>query len=68
MATKQFTALKDFRYGTRRLRAGDDVDMIGRDAKLFLALQAVAPRVARPVAVAKPKAAPRKVRKAAKKK
>lgn len=46
MATKQLTALKDFKYGTRMMRAGDPVEMTAPDARLFLALGAVAPRAA----------------------
>lgn len=41
MATKRFTALKDFKYGTRMLRAGDPVDMDGPNARLFTALGAI---------------------------
>jgi hypothetical protein len=72
MATKQFTALKDFRYGTRMLRAGDPVDMDGSSARLFTALGAIGPRDADgsgrliPNAPAPPKAAAK--RKPAKKK
>lgn len=44
MATKQMKALKDFKYGTRMLRAGEPVDMKGPDVRLYTAIGAVGPR------------------------
>jgi hypothetical protein len=44
MATQRMTVLKDMRYGTRMLRAGDPVDMKGPDVRLYTALGAVGPR------------------------
>jgi hypothetical protein len=38
MATKQFYATGDFKYGTRMLRAGDPVQLDGPNARLFTAL------------------------------
>lgn len=38
MATKQLYATGTFRYGTRRLQAGDPVDMTGPHRRLYLAL------------------------------
>jgi hypothetical protein len=39
VANKTVYPIGDFRYGTRRLRAGDDpLEMNQRDARLFLAL------------------------------
>lgn len=78
MATKQFYATRDFRYGTRMLRAGDPVEMDAPQARLYRALKAIAAEkpkaqrastetVAEATAEApKPKRAPRK--RAAKKK
>jgi hypothetical protein len=43
MATKQFYATKDFKYGTRMMRAGDSVDLNSPAARLYLALGAVSP-------------------------
>ena len=79
MATKKFYATRDFKYGTRMLRAGDLVEMTAPHAKLYQALSAISPtkpkaaKAAEPVAaettteVPKPKRAPRK-KAAAKKK
>lgn len=68
MATKQLKVLKDMKYGTRMLRAGEHVEMDGPMARLYTALGAVGPRDAAPIA---PKAdeprAPRKRRQRAKK-
>jgi hypothetical protein len=44
MAIKQFTVLKDMKYGTRMLRAGEPVDMDGPNARLYTALGAIGPR------------------------
>jgi hypothetical protein len=44
MATQTLKVLKDMRYGTRMLRAGDTVDMKGPDVRLYTALGAVGPR------------------------
>lgn len=41
MATKQLFAARDFKYGTRMLRAGEPVDMTAPHARLFRALGAV---------------------------
>jgi hypothetical protein len=38
MATKQLYATGEFRYGTRRLKAGDPVEMIGPHQRLYLHL------------------------------
>lgn len=43
MATKEFYATGDFRYGTRRLRAGDPVEMDAPSARLFTALNKISP-------------------------
>ena len=51
MATKQFYATGDFRYGTRMLRAGDPVEMDAPTARLYTALDKISatkPRAARP--------------------
>lgn len=52
MATKQFYATGDFRYGTRMLRAGDGpIAMDGPTAKLFAALGKITekkPRAVKP--------------------
>ncbi len=56
MATKQFYATGDFRYGTRMLRAGDGpVTMDGPTARLYAALGKITearPRAARVESVA----------------
>lgn len=44
MADKQLTVLKDMKYGTRMLRAGEPVTMDGPTARLYTALGAVGPR------------------------
>lgn len=52
MATKQFYATGDFRYGTRMLRAGDPVELDAPNARLFAALGKITdqkPRQAPPV-------------------
>ena len=41
MATKTLYAIKDFRYGTRMMRAGDPVDMDASHQRLYSALGAV---------------------------
>lgn len=60
MATKQFYATGDFRYGTRMLRAGDSVEMDAPTARLYTALNKISPdkprRAARPTAKAEPTA------------
>ena len=75
MATKQFTALKDFRYGTRMMRADDTVEMDAPTARLYTALGAIGPFKARRAApkadaepVAEAPAKPARKRKAAAKK
>ena len=52
MATKQLYATGEFRYGTRRLKAGDPVEMIGPHQRLYLHLGKVTeekPKAARKV-------------------
>ena len=44
MAIQKLKVLKDMRYGTRMLKAGDTVDMKGPDVRLYTALGAVGPR------------------------
>jgi hypothetical protein len=73
MATKQFKVLKDMKYGTRMLRAGEHVEMDAPMARLYTALGAVGPRdadgsgnvlppqPAAPIAAPRPRA-PRKPR------
>lgn len=54
MATKQFYATGDFRYGTRMMRAGDPVEMTAPQARLYRALGKIAaakPRQAKPAPV-----------------
>jgi len=62
---QRLKVLKDMKYGTRMLRAGETVEMKGPDVRLYRALGAVGPlarETAAPVvAPAKPKA-PRKAR------
>lgn len=65
MATKQFYATGDFRYGTRMLRAGDGpIAMTGPQARLYTALGKISPHAPKKVAtapvapVAPPPAAP----------
>lgn len=41
MATKQVYAAKDFKYGTRMMRAGDAVEMTAPQLRLYRALGAV---------------------------
>lgn len=55
MATKQFYATGDFRYGTRMLRAGEPVEMDAPNARLFSALGKITDQ--RPRAAAQPRAA-----------
>ena len=43
MATQRMTVLKDMRYGTRMLSAGDLVDMKGPDVRFYTAVGAVGP-------------------------
>jgi hypothetical protein len=43
MATKQFYATRDFKYGTRMMRAGDPVEMTAPHARLYTALGAISP-------------------------
>lgn len=44
MATKQFYATGDFKYGTRMLRAGDGpISMDGPTARLYTALKKISP-------------------------
>jgi hypothetical protein len=53
MATKQFYATGDFKYGTRMLRAGDGpFPMDGPTARLYGALGKISP--SKPKAAAKP--------------
>lgn len=52
MATKQFTARRDFKYGTRMLRAGDTVEMAAPHARVFSALGAIEPLAFRARSVA----------------
>jgi hypothetical protein len=51
MATKTFYATGDFRYQTRMLRAGEQVELNARDAKLFTALGKISPTKPRGAAV-----------------
>jgi hypothetical protein len=44
MATKEFYAIRDFRYGTRMLKAGDPVEMPGPHARMYKALKAISPK------------------------
>jgi hypothetical protein len=44
MATKEFYAIRDFRYGTRMLKAGDPVEMTGPHARMYTALNAISPK------------------------
>jgi pyruvate/2-oxoglutarate dehydrogenase complex dihydrolipoamide acyltransferase (E2) component len=56
MATKKFYATRDFKYGTRMMRAGDTVEMTAPHAKLYKALNAIS--TAKPKrAAAEPEAA-----------
>lgn len=59
MANIRLKATKDFRYGTRMLRAGETVEMPAPQGRLFLALNAVDPESWEPVKEAAPKAAPK---------
>jgi hypothetical protein len=54
MATKQFYATRDFKYGTRMMRAGDAVEMTGPDSRLYKALGAISPEKPRRAAAPKP--------------
>jgi hypothetical protein len=67
MATRTMQVLKDMKYGTRMLRAGDTVDMKGPDVRLYTALGAVGPLKAQRVATTPPpvEAPPPVARKAA---
>jgi hypothetical protein len=59
MATKQFYATGDFKYGTRMMRAGDPVEMDGPTSRLYTALGKISPakpRTARAEPVAEPEA------------
>lgn len=50
MATEQFYATRDFKYGTRMMRAGDPVTMDGPTSRLYTALAAISaekPKAAR---------------------
>ena len=50
MATKQFYATGDFRYGTRMLRSGDGpITMDGPTARLYTALGKITPKKPRAV-------------------
>lgn len=60
MATKQFYAMGDFRYGTRMLRAGDPVEMDAPNARLFKALGKISDAAQAKAVLAKPKAAPKR--------
>lgn len=64
MATKQFYATGDFKYGTRMLRAGDPVEMDAPTARLFTALGKIIPkpRNVREADVAEAPKAPRRTR------
>ena len=44
---KQLTVLKDMKYGTRMLKAGETVEMDGPTTRLYTALGAVGPRTAK---------------------
>jgi len=41
MATKQVFATRDFKYGTRMMRAGDPVEMTAPHQRLYRALGAI---------------------------
>ena len=65
MATQRMNVLKDMKYGTRMLRAGDTVDMKGPDVRLYTVLGVVGPvrRVKAEVeTVEKPKPAAKRTR------
>ena len=64
MATKTFYATGGLKYGTRRLQAGDPVELTDPLARLYLALGKVTDKKPRTAAAAKAEvAAPRRRRK-----
>jgi hypothetical protein len=49
MATKQFYAIKPFKFANRMMTAGDPVQMDGPTARLYTALNAISPNKPRTV-------------------
>lgn len=68
MATKQFYATRDFKYGTRMMRAGDPVEMTAPNARLYRALNAISPTKPKSARAAAPVRKPAAKRKAPAKK